>query len=361
MKNKILIIDDEPDNLEYMARVLEKISEDCDIYQAIDGLMGYDVIEKELPDLVITDWQMPNTGIELIKRMRKVPAYKNIPVIVYSGFVASSENLEIALEAGASDYVNKPIRPMELIARSHVLLRLYGDKNENKYTGSNKIVFNLLKNEIFSVYEEIKKLIPQISNRHTEFEPLKEDLDKAIDDTINGPGSILIPLQRFLLTNSTFDSPPKKVSSINAFLEDILSKLNGIITKKNITIENKFPTQLKVLINDEILNFTLWYVLKECFIKVIENTKIVIKEGKNKSKSTTTISITMNHRSFPKDIMDKIEANWKYADIPNSEETRGCVGLLSTVKCLIIQNKGDIDFLSSKWKGIRLNIQLPTE
>lgn len=361
MKNKILIIDDEPDNLEYMARVLEKISEDCDIYQANDGLMGFEVIEKELPDLVITDWQMPNTGIDLIKRMRKVPAYKNIPVIVYSGFVASSENLEIALEAGASDYVNKPIRPMELIARSHVLLRLYGDKNENKYTGSNKIVFNLLRHELFTVYDAIKMLIPQISNRHTEFKPLKDDLNKVIEDTINDPGSLLIPLQRFLLTNSTFDSPPKKVSLISEVLEDILSKLDALITKKNITTENKYPAQQKVLINDEILHFTLWYIIKECFLKVIENTKIVIKEGKSKSKSITTISIRMSHRAFPNDIMEKLETNWKYADIPDSEETRGCVGLLSNLKYLIVQNSGNIEFLSSKWKGIRLNVQLPTE
>lgn len=359
MKNKILIIDDEPDNLEYMARVLEKMNEDCDIYQANDGLMGYEVIQKENPDLVITDWQMPNTGIDLIKRMRKEPAYKYIPVIVYSGFIASSENLEIALEAGASDYVNKPIRPMELIARSHVLLSIYGDKNEDKYTGTNKTVFHLLRLELFNLYSQIKEIIPQISNRNTEFGPLKNDLETAIEHVINNPESLLSSIQHFLLTKSLFDNPEKESTTITEQLENIISKLDGLVKKKNLSIDNKFPAQKKGIINTEILKFTLWYILKESILKVSENSKIVLKEGKTKLKNRTNLSVVMNYRSFPKDIIAKIESNWNESKNSQAEEMKGCIGLLNSLKNLVEQNGGNIEFSSSKWKGIRFNVLIP--
>ncbi len=361
MKSKILIIDDEPDNLEYMARVLEKMNADCDIYQSNDGLMGFEVIKKELPDLVITDWQMPNTGIDLIKKMRQESVYKNIPVIVYSGFVASTENLEIALEAGASDYVNKPIRPMELIARSHVLLALYGDKNEQVYSGSKKIVFNLLKSELASVYDKLKLVIPQISGKNTEFEPLKEELNQAIKETIEAPESLLIPIQRFLLTNSAFEVPPQKNIVLHQTLAGITAKLNGIITKKDLSVENKFSNARQIWMSEDILHFTLWYLIKECLLAVMEHSKIVLKEGNSKSKNKTTLCICMSHRSFPKDIMAKIETNWKFVGLPEHQESRGCVGMLNNLKSLLYQNQGDIEFSSSRWKGVRLLVHLPVK
>lgn len=360
MKSKILIIDDEPDNLEYMARVLEKMSDDCDIFQSNDGLMGYEVIEKEQPDLVITDWQMPNTGIDLIKRMRQQTAYKYIPVIVYSGFVASSENLIIALQAGATDYVNKPIRPMELIARSHVLMQLYQDRNENKYTASNKIIYNFLQSEITNTYTQLKGLIPQIANKNTEFDALKLDLNSAIDEVKNAPDTILLPLQKFLLTNSSFEVPHKENFILSHSIAQIQSKLEEITRKKNITVIDKYPSEKKVFTNLDILNFMLWITLKECYSTITEDSKVTLKEGKSKAKNKTCLSLVLSYKSFPKEVIQRIEELVKADEGETSGEINSCINMLKNLTELTRLNDGDLELQISKWKGIRLNIHFPT-
>jgi len=124
-KYKILIIDDQPINIELIVKILEETNEPYIMYQAINGEMGFDVAKKILPDLIITDWEMPGmTGIETIRQIKEDDVMKNIPVIMASGVMTSSENLRTALEAGAVDFIRKPIDKIELIARVRSILLL---------------------------------------------------------------------------------------------------------------------------------------------------------------------------------------------------------------------------------------------
>lgn len=360
MKSKILIVDDEPDNLEYMARVLEKMTGDCEIFQSNDGLMAYEVIEKSRPDLVITDWQMPNSGIDLIKRMRNNADYLDIPVIVYSGFMASSENVVMALKAGATDYVNKPIRPLELIARSHVLLRLNYDQIEaQNYTGSNKIVNQFLKTELKETYEHLKTLIPQISNKNTELEGLKVDLDKAIDQTINNSESVILRLQKFLLTNSSIEVPSKEAYTIKDTIDEIMLNFSDLISKKDLQISNKLPESKKVTANRDVAFFLLWYLLKESLNTIKDGGKITIKEGKVKDKTKTAITFSMAYHAFPNDILEKIKANAIISDDHFLDPNNKCLRMLQNLKSLVSQNDGILEVTLSKWKGLRLTIAFP--
>ena len=124
-KYKILIIDDQPINIKLIVKILEETNEPYTMYQAIDGEMGYDVAKKVVPDLIITDWEMPDlTGIETIRQMKLDDTTNNIPIIMASGVMISSENLRTALEAGAVDFIRKPIDKIELIARVRSILLL---------------------------------------------------------------------------------------------------------------------------------------------------------------------------------------------------------------------------------------------
>jgi len=124
-ERKILIIDDQPINIEQIVNFLEETNESYRLYQAIDGEMGCEVAEKVIPDLIITDWEMPvMSGIEAVRRIKSNKATKDIPIIMSSGVMTSSENLRTALEAGAVDYIRKPIDKIELIARVRSILLL---------------------------------------------------------------------------------------------------------------------------------------------------------------------------------------------------------------------------------------------
>jgi len=123
--HKILIVDDEPDNIRAIRNCLAESDEPYTLYQSLNGELAIKIASAEMPDLIITDWEMPGIdGIELIKRLKQDETTSDIPVIMCTGVMTSSENLHTALMAGAVDYVRKPVDKIELIARIKSMLEL---------------------------------------------------------------------------------------------------------------------------------------------------------------------------------------------------------------------------------------------
>ena len=113
---KILIVDDEIEHLESIIEIIEETDMPYSILQACTGDIALIITEKEIPDLIITDWEMPGmNGIELIKLIKKNEKTRDIPIIMCTGVMTDSKNLETALQAGAVDYIRKPIDKIELI------------------------------------------------------------------------------------------------------------------------------------------------------------------------------------------------------------------------------------------------------
>jgi len=125
MNPKILIVDDQADNLDAIVRFIEEDNSPYELLQALNGKVALKIVEEEIPDLIITDWEMPGMdGIELIKKLKQDENTAEIPVIMCTGVMTTSENLLTALKAGAVDYIRKPIDKIELIARVKSMLEL---------------------------------------------------------------------------------------------------------------------------------------------------------------------------------------------------------------------------------------------
>jgi two-component system alkaline phosphatase synthesis response regulator PhoP len=128
---KILLVDDEPDILEFLKYNLE-----LEGYEILTALNGKEALEKlsENIHLCILDLMMPVLdGFDLIERIQKDSRFKDIPVIFLTA--KNSEIAEIrALELGAVDYIQKPISPKKLIARVKSNLKKTEDKlSKQKY------------------------------------------------------------------------------------------------------------------------------------------------------------------------------------------------------------------------------------
>jgi len=121
-KKRILVVDDHEDNVEVLRARLE--ARGYEVEGANNGQEALDTVDKWLPDLVLLDVMMPDMdGLEVVKRLKANKNLPFIPVIMQTA-LDSTERMVAGLEAGADDYVTKPINFQELEARVRSLLRI---------------------------------------------------------------------------------------------------------------------------------------------------------------------------------------------------------------------------------------------
>jgi two-component system alkaline phosphatase synthesis response regulator PhoP len=118
---KILLVDDEDDILEFLSYNLKK--EGYSIYTANNGKDAMTVAQKVVPDLIMLDVMMPDMdGIETCREIRSIPELKNVMIAFLTA--RNEDYSQIAgFDVGADDYINKPIKPRVLISRIAALLR----------------------------------------------------------------------------------------------------------------------------------------------------------------------------------------------------------------------------------------------
>ncbi|MDP2112671.1 MAG: response regulator transcription factor [Bacteroidota bacterium] len=118
---KILLVDDEVDILEFISYNLEK--EGYKVYTAQNGAEAIKIAERTLPDLIILDVMMPEMdGIAACEEIRRIPTLKHTMIAFLTA--RGEDYSQIAgFEAGADDYITKPIRPKVLVSRVKALLK----------------------------------------------------------------------------------------------------------------------------------------------------------------------------------------------------------------------------------------------
>ena len=114
----VLVVDDVPDNLAVLHDALDESG--YTVLVATSGAAALARAEQALPDIVLLDAMMPGMdGFEVARRLKSAPRTAHIPIIFMTG-LTETEHLVAALEAGGVDYVTKPIKPKEVLARMNV-------------------------------------------------------------------------------------------------------------------------------------------------------------------------------------------------------------------------------------------------
>ncbi len=121
MKPYILIVEDEASLITLLRYNLEK--EGFEVGEAIDGDEALVMARERRPDLMVLDWMLPSlAGIEVCRRLRRLPEIKNTPIIMLTARGEEADRIR-GLDSGADDYIVKPFSPTELIARIRAVLR----------------------------------------------------------------------------------------------------------------------------------------------------------------------------------------------------------------------------------------------
>lgn len=124
-KNKLLIVDDKPDNIFILQQVIEKYLLDCELLSAGSGREGLELAAIHDLDGVVVDVQMPGMdGIEMCYRLKSDEHTAAVPVILITAHQVDAGLKARGLEAGADDFISKPIDNLELVAKIKVMLRI---------------------------------------------------------------------------------------------------------------------------------------------------------------------------------------------------------------------------------------------
>jgi signal transduction histidine kinase len=124
MKNapSILVIDDEPDNFDVVESLLDNVN--CQLSYASSGRIALTRLEVLQPDVILLDVMMPGlNGIEVCRIIKQDPRWKAVPIIMITA-LTSKQDMALCLEAGASDFLSKPVNGVELRARVKSMIRM---------------------------------------------------------------------------------------------------------------------------------------------------------------------------------------------------------------------------------------------
>ncbi|MCG8578281.1 MAG: response regulator transcription factor [Bacteroidales bacterium] len=120
---KVLLVDDEPDILDFISYNMKK--EGFQVLTATNGQEAIGIAQAEVPELIILDVMMPEMdGIETCEEIKKIPALKN-SIVAFLTARGEDYSQIAGFEAGADDYITKPIKPKVLISRAKALLKRY--------------------------------------------------------------------------------------------------------------------------------------------------------------------------------------------------------------------------------------------
>lgn len=117
---KILIVDDAPEVIESVRLGFTLQWRDVEIVSALDGQSGLDLVETEVPDIVLLDIGLPDVdGFQIVQSIRE---FSDVPIVMLTARDDAMDKVK-GLELGADDYVTKPFNHLELLARVNAVLR----------------------------------------------------------------------------------------------------------------------------------------------------------------------------------------------------------------------------------------------
>lgn len=135
-KPKILVVDDEPLNLEFMEGVL---SNDYEVIKASNGIDASIMVEKSFPDLIILDVMMPNmNGYAFCRQIKSDLKTRTIPVLMITALKEEKDKLN-AVDSGADDFLSKPVDINRLRSRVRSLLEARKHNNTDSPPSNIKI------------------------------------------------------------------------------------------------------------------------------------------------------------------------------------------------------------------------------
>jgi two-component system, sensor histidine kinase and response regulator len=371
-KATILVIDDEQRFLDIITKTLK--TSDYKVLQALNGEMGVMVARKFIPDIIICDWEMPVlNGIDAIKILKQDDLTTDIPIIMATGAMTSTENLNTALKAGAIDYIRKPIDLIELIARINSALILsisYKDikeKNAEIVKQNAKLkLLNTTKDKFFKIISHdlkspFQSIIGFSNLLNTKYDSLDDFKRKAFIQEMNTATLYAYDLLENLLTWARTQTDEIQINkeklNLKELVETSIYTLLSNANAKNIRIINIVQPELIISIDENTALTIIRNIVSNAIKFTHKGGHITIGSASNEGNIKLHISDT--GVGMTPEVIDKLFHIGENVSTKGTDNEMGTGLGLILCKEFVEKQGGAITVKSEVNKGSKFIISLP--
>lgn len=377
-KPLILIVDDVPNNLKVLARMLEK--EGYEITIATTGQKALSIIENVTPDLILLDVMMPEMdGYETCKIIKSKERFANVPIIFLT-VRSDVKDIVKGFELGASDYLTKPFNLQELIIRvkTHLKLKITQDENKKyieqlkqtneKLTKTQEELYktNKSKDKFFSIIAHDLKnpfqtLLGMSEMMYENFEEFSTDQLKELSTDMHQSAENLYKLLENLLAWSRIqmgrlDFKPREMK-INDVIEENVDLYEKQLEIKKIALNMNYDKNLSIFADRNMLKTVVRNLLSNAIKFTHENGSISINA--TESDAMVALSIEDTGIGMSKEQVDSVFSLDINSSRPGTNDEEGTGLGLILCKELIVNNGGNIEIKSKLNEGTKITINLP--
>ncbi|MEA3383282.1 MAG: hybrid sensor histidine kinase/response regulator [Campylobacterota bacterium] len=353
-QSTILIVDDTQTNIDILVELLDGY----DLIVATNGQLALDMLEDEKVDLILLDIMMPiMDGFETCEKIKTNNSLKDIPIIFLTA-KTDDESIQKGFELGGVDYISKPFRPFELIAR--VKTHLNFKKQEKKIIEQNKyLALTELVNNIAHQWRQPLSVISTISSG-MQIQHELQMIDES--ETIKQLSIITENAQYLSSTLDNFkDFTDSNITKTTFNMKRLIQKnydfIFGNVLKNEIELELDIKDEININgVENQFIEVIL-HIIKNSVDAITQdtNTSGRLKIDTDVMSNIATISIIDNGGGIDESIIDKIFEPY-YTTKHQSIGTG--LGLYMVNKIITETFSGDLEILNVK-NGVCFNIKIP--
>jgi two-component system sensor histidine kinase/response regulator len=363
-KETILIVDDNKKNLQVLGNVLHE--EGYKIAVAEDGYQAVKLAEKIVPGLILLDVMMPGIdGFEVCMSLKSKKELKNIPVIFLTAKSETNDIIE-GFKRGGVDYITKPFKKEELLARINTHMELANARSLLKKRAEDLNAANASKDKLFSIIAhdlrhplaDLKTLLELLLFDFDRF--TKEDIIKCFKEIRDSTDETYNLLQNLLQwARKEMKSLPCKPESFN--MDDVVYSIIKLFKqstgKKNISITYNKGRGLRVFADRNMIEAVLRNLVNNAIKFSYKDSNIIIST--KKKKNMVQVQIKDFGRGIKKEHREALLNEDIAISTRGTNNEKGTGVGLNLCRDFISQNKGRLWFESEEEKGSTFYFTVP--
>lgn len=384
---KILVVDDTPANVKLLVAILE--NQNYAVITADSGSKALALLTKENPDLVLLDVMMPElNGYQVCQRIRENSQTTLLPVIMVTALDPAKERVN-GIEAGADDFLTKPINPVELLARVRSLLRIrelhnavqaqatqlaeWNKELQTKLEQETKLaevarmlggIGHEIKNMLMPILSGAWLLQDELSEHFTQLPELQareakssqEMSNEIIDMVRNNAQRIQNEMRDIADCVKGLSSPPRfSLCQLAEVVSQVIKTLQFLAKEKAISLQTEGLDDLPPIQADEPRLFKLFYnLINNAIPEVPAGGSITIQGRTSSADNRVVLSVVDTGRGMPQEVRESLFTTGAISTKP------GGTGLgTKIVKDIIDAHEGSITVESQEGVGTTFHLHLP--